>query len=476
MKKAKKNKYVKYRRMILPKILVDVLFLKLRTINSEKLNPVKLINIGISMFHEILSKSPIYKVDSNEDFIIPYYSKVLQQRYGKDYNKYLRLLSVSGLINRTLYYKEGECMNYSLLDFNNYKNKILLFENINRDNGITVDIYQDIISPYCYENNIEITPIPLTNKGIHDDLKNRNFITEWYELKIVIDKNNKKYLTKDFDEDAKNINNSNSHIKQMGSYYKKNLEIRYEDAMEFTLNNFVNEQNNASNDKDINRAYNRFVSRIISLQALDNGDNKSLRFRRNKTNARLDTNLTNLASELRQFIVGYEDMAYLDLSNSQPVFFNIMLNKHLESASESLKNEITRYRESTLSGTWYEELAEIYGITREEAKKRWMEIAYSKNKSYKNNKKRFKIVFPEISAIIEKYKENDHANFAIKLQKIESAVFIDKISKKLVDEGIIPFTIHDAILVGKENKEKALSIMKEILTNELGGCPLIKVE
>jgi hypothetical protein len=36
-KKVKKN--VKYRRMILPKILVDVLFLKLRNINTEELNP-----------------------------------------------------------------------------------------------------------------------------------------------------------------------------------------------------------------------------------------------------------------------------------------------------------------------------------------------------------------------------------------------------------------------------------------------------
>ena len=63
--KKKVKKYVKYRRMILPKILVDVLFLKLRNINTEKLNPKKFINIGISMFHEILSKSPIYKVLRN---------------------------------------------------------------------------------------------------------------------------------------------------------------------------------------------------------------------------------------------------------------------------------------------------------------------------------------------------------------------------------------------------------------------------
>jgi len=191
--KKKVEKYVKYRRMILPRILVDVLFLKLRNINTEKLNSKKFIGIGISMFHEILSKSPIYKVDANGDFIIPYYSKVLQQRYGDDYNEYLRVLSVSSIINRTQYYKEGQAMHYSIGDFNTYLDMILLFENLNRGKGISIEIYKDIITPYCYENNVEITPASLTNKGIYDDVKNRSLYTEWYEIKMVIDNQNKKY-------------------------------------------------------------------------------------------------------------------------------------------------------------------------------------------------------------------------------------------------------------------------------------------
>ena len=475
--KKKVKKYVKYRRMILPKILVDVLFLKLRNINTEKLNPKKFINIGISMFHEILSKSPIYKVDANGDFIIPYYSKVLQQRYGDDYNEYLRVLSVSSIINRTQYYKEGQSMHYSIGDFNTYTDRLLLFENINKGKGITIDIYKDIITPYCYENNIEITPIHLTNKGMYDDVKNRNLFTEWYEIKMVIDKQSKKYLTRDFDEDARVINNSIAHVKRMGSYYKKNLKIRYDDAVDYTYNNYLNELNDSNTEDDVKRAENRFFSRIISLQAIDNGsNNKSLRFRRNTTNFRIDTNLTNLASELRKFIVGYEDMAYLDLANSQPVFFNILLSQLLDNASDDLRIEIERYRDLTLSGIWYEELAKIYETSKDVAKKIWMEIAYSQNKSYKKHKKKFRNVFPEISAIIEKYKESNHADFSIELQKIESHVFIDKIAKKMVSEGIVPFTIHDAILVGKEHKERALDIMKVILTNELGGCPVIKVE
>ena len=76
-------------------------------------------------------------------------------------------------------------------------------------------------------------------------------------------------------------------------------------------------------------------------------------------------------------------MAYLDLSNSQTVFFSILFSQHLDNASEDLRIEIEKYRHITLSGRWYEELAEIYNISREEPKTIWMEIAYSQNKSYK---------------------------------------------------------------------------------------------
>ncbi len=105
-----------------------------------------------------------------------------------------------------------------------------------------------------------------------------------------------------------------------------------------------------------------------------------------------------------------------------------------------------------------------------------MKIAYSKNKSYKNDKKVFKDAYPNIYKIIASYKAKNHSDFAIKLQKIESDIFIDKICRKLVEKEIIPFTIHDAIIVKKEYKEITLKIMKSVFEDALGVVPCIKEE
>lgn len=67
------------------------------------------------------------------------------------------------------------------------------------------------------------------------------------------------------------------------------------------------------------------------------------------------------------------------------------------------------------------------------------------------------------------------ANFAIELQKIESKVFIDKICKVLVGEGIIPYTIHDGLIVPKASTARTKEIMLEELKKVIGDYPTIKV-
>ena len=105
-----------------------------------------------------------------------------------------------------------------------------------------------------------------------------------------------------------------------------------------------------------------------------------------------------------------------------------------------------------------------------------MQIAYSENDHYLNQKKVFKAGFPEIYSLIEKIKEVNYEQFAVKLQLIESKIFIDEICKELVNEGIIPYTMHDGLLVPKEHKKKTLDIMSSVLKSHLGAVPKIKVE
>ena len=88
----------------------------------------------------------------------------------------------------------------------------------------------------------------------------------------------------------------------------------------------------------------------------------------------------------------------------------------------------------------------------------------------------FKTAFPEIYFLIEKIKEVNYEQFAINLQLIESKIFIDEICKELVNQNIIPYTMHDGLLVPKEHKQETLDIMSSVLKSHLGAVPKIKVE
>lgn len=79
-------------------------------------------------------------------------------------------------------------------------------------------------------------------------------------------------------------------------------------------------------------------------------------------------------------------------------------------------------------------------------------------------------------ASLKNIKKVEHNQFAIHLQKIESKIFIDKICKALVNEEIIPYTMHDGLLVPKKHQQRTLQIMSEILEKEIGAVPKIKVE
>ena len=274
----------------------------------------------------------------------------------------------------------------------------------------------------------------------------------------------------------------------MGAHYRKHIDIDDVGAIEHTNNRLMNELMLATNIDEENKAYKRYSSRIASITAIKNGRlNKTLRFNRNNTNKRLDTNLTNMASDLRPFIIGYQSMAYLDLSNSQPVLFNKILQAYRENASIIVLKEIDRYLHITTAGRWYEELIRVFDVkygpdenlnfeeARNVCKNVWMLLAYSQNNELRNLKKVFALEYPFISSLIKDIKKTNYNQLAISLQLIESDVFIDKICKQLVAEDIIPYTMHDGLLVPKDAKDRTKDVMMYHLKEIIGACPKIKV-
>lgn len=235
-------------------------------------------------------------------------------------------------------------------------------------------------------------------------------------------------------------------------------------------------------------------------------------FKRSKTNNRLNTNLTNLKSNLRNFIFG--DFVYFDLKNSQPFFLYLLvcmylpvsiqptiytfmsqiknfglfkkrikpmysdISKFRQNWQISQNGEILKFKNWVLDGKFYDNFSEFIGekLSRKEIKEMMFLILFSNNNSERKKKEIFIEIFPTVNKIIEKIKSTDYTELAVILQKIESYVFIDVISKRLCDLGIVPLTIHDCIIVDRKHEEQAFSVITDTFSELFTQVPTFHTE
>ncbi len=257
---------------------------------------------------------------------------------------------------------------------------------------------------------------------------------------------------------------------------------------------------------------------MIALYLLK--DKRFRYFDRNKTNNRLDTNLTNLKKEIKQFIK--IDYVNIDLKNSQPFFLSMLLKsiikqdnkqqgplcclllisnivetfgvKKIQAISKIHQIEekpflvnLKTFHESVICGTLYDDFIKSYseGISRDEVKKIMFKVLFSKNEikdKYKNfipwekDKEVFASVYPFIYESIKILKSKDNVLLPVFLQKVESYIFIDCIAKELVNSGIVPLTVHDSVIIRPEHKERTIEIIKKIFLENFGVIPTFDIE
>ena len=291
-------------------------------------------------------------------------------------------------------------------------------------------------------------------------------------------------------------------LKQMKDNFMK-VELDYQNAEKWILTQ--------PNDEKTN-------SYKIALGQLK--DKRERYFKRNKTNNRLDTNLTNLKSDFRQFIKG--DYVSIDLKNSQPFFLSMLfkqvINQYIKTPStlcyyldyccmvetfrikrlksvlkirhfeeKSFLVNLSDFNKRVIDGTLYDNFVIAYSnqITRKQAKNIMFTVLFSKNKvfrkynnfiPYKEDKEKFASIYPVVYDVIKALKENDNTLLPIYLQKIESYIFIDCIAKELVNAGIVPLTIHDSVIVKTEHQEKTIEIMNRVFMDNFNVIPTLKIE
>ena len=324
---------------------------------------------------------------------------------------------------------------------------------------------------------------------------------------VTINKEGKLYkaITKASYLKNKNDNRLAPHLKQMK---KKFIGIVFDSKKAIT---FANK----------NYSGNQLCCILSSINKMKSP--KTRFFDRCKTNKRLDTNITNLKSELRQFIVG--DYVNIDLKNSQPYLLSCVVNrlinlsdfnydttftlcsiKENEKAiksltreaieafelipqllSRGLSEEIITFTKKCTEGVLYEHFLELdafKNLTRDEVKEIMMEVLFSQNYykkngkkrvPYKDNKNKFKSKYPGIFEIVECLKAKKHQRLAVALQLEESYVFIDVVAKKLCEADIIPITIHDSIVVEKEHQERALEVVYKAFDERYNNRPTFHV-
>jgi hypothetical protein len=272
------------------------------------------------------------------------------------------------------------------------------------------------------------------------------------------------------------------------------------------------------------------LSYTIAMKQIQ--DPRERYFKRNRTNGRLDTNLTNLKKHLKGFIVG--DFVQIDLSNSQPFLFFCLIDFLAKNISDlslieqthinkpqapayclifdikniaktfgiatikdiakirkkdeiSFNTNLSKYKDWTLNGVLYENMAKFYNneMGREDMKKLMWPLLFSDNFNYEGRrryipyekeKKVFAGVFPFIYEIIVALKRKNNRDLAVMLQRIESFIFIDCIAQKLVNAGIIPLTVHDCIIVPKCHERAAINVIKAVFKEQFNLIPTFKIE
>tara|TARA_R110002096_G_scaffold425755_2_gene634710 strand:- start:1469 stop:2800 length:1332 start_codon:yes stop_codon:yes gene_type:complete len=303
----------------------------------------------------------------------------------------------------------------------------------------------------------------------------------------------------------KNLNKKKAHYNRLEPHLRcmkdelMKMELDYQGANKWVENN--------ANDSQ----------KLCYLTSIKNIEDKRFRhFKRNKTNKRLDTNLTNLKSDLRQFIVG--DYVSIDLKNSQPFLLGILIDTiinnrdtlccylhecnltktfgikairnalliHQKEEKANLVN-LSLFLDSVLNGTLYDEFIKSYSgeITRKEVKNIMFKVLFSRNEyyygykkltPYESEKKTFASVYPLIYEVAKTLKRKDHRTLPIYLQRLESYLYIDCIAKELVNKGITPFTIHDSVIVKTEHQQKTLDIINGVFLRQIGVIPSFDIK
>lgn len=315
---------------------------------------------------------------------------------------------------------------------------------------------------------------------------NQKYISKLIEVEIT-----KPTLFKRLTGKINEANTVVEYLAESKGHFLNTFDIDYRRALNFIDNLYNKEVKDAKTQKQIFDCIYRYNAYFMSISCIRD---KHLFYRKNDTNGRVDTNLTSLKKELKQFIT-VPDLRQLDITNSQPLFLGFLIKelKTKISTSNSLSHysylctpkftlELDKYITWCRIGKFYENFKAEHNLTT----KRTIDRAQVKKMTYtilfappdaayaKQANNTFKSIFPYIYKFLCDYKKGQHNRLAIDLQRLESSMCIDIIVPLLNQANIKHYTIHDAWIMDKLDSYKAEQLIKDAFHKKYGVEPKIE--
>jgi len=183
---------------------------------------------------------------------------------------------------------------------------------------------------------------------------------------------------------------------------------------------------------------------------------------------RFHTNFTILKKEIRNEFLTINDeiISEVDIKNSQPLFFAVILKKE----QSHINGDTKKYFDLVKNGLLYDDIIANFGLERNEAKELVYKVLFGDNlKSNKRHNKIFKKLYPSVYEYILEFKESrkNYRELSHELQKMESDFMFNQVIKEIYDTypDIILFTVHDSIVFPKSCQEKIEVIFNKHFQN-----------
>ena len=285
----------------------------------------------------------------------------------------------------------------------------------------------------------------LNSKFIYDIIRWKNYD------KFLIKKSNNRYETSITEMNQSSIN-TDVRVKLVDSL--NNIEIDY--------NNACNYIKKLKDDNQIDDA--KYHKNLISIESI-NSETIYFNF---DDYGRLHTNFTILKKEIRnEFLtINNEMLAEVDIKNSQPLFFAVLLKKELP----EINNDTQKYFDLVKSGLLYDDvLAHSDLKEKKDAKELIYKVLFGNNKINKKENIFFKKLYPTVYNYICEYKDkkNNYRELSHSLQRMESEFIFNTVIKEIYEiyPEVILFTVHDSIIFPKSYQEKIETIFNKYFQN-----------